>query len=426
MLLDALRQREPPASAPDVRNVTTVQSLMDAGISFPGGFDAPATSARKLSTVTRCIDILSDSMAKLPTYALDTRTRERVHLPILRLLNVRPNEAMTPSIRKKMLEINRQEGGNAFEWVIRDRRSGQPVELVPIPWRLMQVKQDIKGNLWYDVTHPWTGEVMRLPQEDVLHYKNYAPDGIKGISTLSRAAVVINASLAAQEYDKNFFANGGRPSGVLTVDTDLGGYADVPQLDGSVKRVSDKDVLRQEWDRVHSGPSNAHRIAILDHGLKYQSVAISQSDAQFVERQELSVRDLARFFGIPLYKLNEGKQAYGSNEQNALEYVGGTLHPIVTQYEEEHTYKLLPDSVIDKGIELRINMMAELKGDSASRATWYQAMRQEGVYSINDIRKLEDMPDVEGGDEHKESLNFVPASMWKELSINRNQGGERK
>ena len=424
MLLDALRQREPPAqaSAPEVRNATTVQGLLDSGISFPGGFDAPATAARKLSTVTRCIDILSDSMAKLPTYALDTRTRERVHLPILRLLNVRPNEAMTPSIRKKMLEINRQEGGNAYEWIIRDRRSGQPVELVPIPWRLVQFKQDDRGNLWYYVTHPWTGEVMRLPQEDVLHYKNYAPDGIKGISTLSRAAAVINASLAAQEYDKNFFVNGGRPSGVLTVDTDLGKELEVTQPDGSVKKVPEKDILRREWDRIHSGPNNAHRIAILDHGLKYQPIAISQSDAQFVERQELSVRDLARFFGIPLYKLNEGKQAYGSNEQNAIEYVVGTLHPAVTQKEEEKTYKLLLDSVIDKGIELRINMMAELKGDAASRAAWYKVMRQEGAYSVNDIRELEDMPDVEGGDEHNASLNFVPLSDWKTLSINRNKG----
>lgn len=64
------------------------------------------------------------------------------------------------------------------------------------------------------------------------------------------------------------------------------------------------------------------------------------------------------YFGVPLYKLNDGAQSYASNEQNSIEYVVSTLHPIVTQYEEEQTYKLLTDSELKKGLEIRINMMA--------------------------------------------------------------------
>ena len=89
-----------------------------------------------------------------------------------------------------------------------------------------------------------------------------------------------------------------------------------------------------------------------------------------MEDKEVSIKDIARFFGVPLYKLQEGKQAYGSNEQNSIDYVVSTLHPICTGYEEERTYKLLTQSEIAQGLELRINMMAE-----SSRATRPAAAR---------------------------------------------------
>ena len=184
--------------------------------------------------------------------------------------------------------------------------------------------------------------------------------------------------------------------------------------DGSA--VSRKDALRAEWERVHAGAKNGHRVAILDLGLDYKPLVSSNRDAQFVENKEVTVKDIARYFGVPLYKLQEGKQAYGSNEQNAIEYVVSTLHPIVSQYEEEQSYKLLTDSELHGGLEIRINMMAELRGDTSARGVWYQNMRQNGIFSVNDVRQLEDMPDVPGGDERQASLNYVPLSMWPELS----------
>ena len=116
------------------------------------------------------------------------------------------------------------------------------------------------------------------------------------------------------------------------------------------------------------------------------------------------------------YKLQEGKQAYGSNEQNAIEYVVGTLHPTVSQYEEEQTWKILSKSQVDSGLEIRINMMAELRGDTSSRRERYKTMSEIGVFSVNDIEELEDRPDVPGGDARKASLNFVPLEHWEELS----------
>ena len=293
-------------------------------------------------------------------------------------------------------------------------------ELIPVPWYLVEPWRDTGGRIWYTVTHPFTGEPMVLPQEDVCHYKGATRNGLKGISVLRRAADTLAEARAAQEYNRAFYESGGQPSGVLQTDSDLGGY--LMGLDGKALKRSDgslitkKEQLRADWEKVHAGPKNSHRVAILDLGLKYTPIAASNQEAQFIENKEVSIRDIARYFGVPLYKLGEGKESYSSNEQNAIEYVVGTLHPIVTQYEEEQTWKLLTDRELAAGLEIRINMMAELRGDTESRRKWYQTMLQEGPFSVNDVLALEDLPDIPGGDEHRASLNYVPLSMWPELS----------
>ena len=399
------------------RKAVTVDTLVAAG--YPAaGTETGESFARKLSAVDRCIEILSDSIGKLPNYLFDSKTRRRIpDDSVLQLLNIRPNEAMTPTIRKKVLETSRLVDGNGYDWVLRDERTGRIRELIPVPGYLVEPWQDLSGRVWYTVTHPWTGEPMVLPNEDICHYKGATRDGLKGVAVLRRASEVIASARAQQQYELGFYENGGQPSGVLQTDSDLAGLVDDPKNPG--KQIGRKDLLRREWERIHAGPSNSHRLAILDLGLKYTPIAATNADAQFIESKEISIRDIARYFGIPLYKLQEGKQAYGSNEQNAIEYVVGTLHPIVTQYEEEQTWKLLTDREIAAGLEVRINLMAELRGDSNARMHVYQTMLQEGVYSVNDVRALEDLPDILGGSEHRASLNYVPLSMWPELSQKR-------
>lgn len=390
--------------------------------------DVHETTARKLSAVDGCVEILSNSVAKLPNFLMDTRTRDRItDHPLLHVLNIRPNEAMTPFIRKKVLEGSRLEDGNGYDWIIRNGRTGRVDELIPIPGNLVTPWRDTGGRIWYTVLHPLTHAPMVLPGSDICHYKGATRDGLKGISVYKRASDVIAAARAAQIYDRMYYENGGQPGGILKTDTDLSGYAKdangatLKDADGAA--VTRKELLRREWEKVHAGPSKSHRIAILDFGLDYKPLAANNKDAQFVENKEVSVKDIARFFGVPLYKLQEGKQAYGSNEQNAIEYVVSTLHPIVTQYEEEQTWKLLTDTEMRGGLEIRINLMAELKGDTTSRGNWYKTMSELSAFSPNDILALEDMPNVPGGDRRRASLNYVPLDLWPELSVKRNNGG---
>ena len=405
-----------------IQDAVTVQTLTSAGFSSSGVLLGDS-EARKLSAVDRCLEILSDSMAKLPNYIFDSKTRTRIddHY-LLYVLNVRPNEAMTPFIRKKVVELSRLDGGNGYDWIIRNPRTGRVEELIPVPWQLVTPWQDLGGRMWYAVIHPRTGEPMILPGSDICHYKCSSMDGLKGIGVRSRASEVIAAGRAAQRYELNYYENGGQPAGILKTESDLGGVVDDPAAPGT--KVGRKDLLRREWEKIHAGPKSSHRIAILDFGLDYKPLSSSHRDAQFVENKQASVADISRYYGVPLYKLQEGKQAYGSNEQNAIEYVVSTLHPNVTQHEEEQTYKLLTPTECGSGIEIRINMMAELKGDTASRGNWYRTMREVSAFSPNEIRALEDLPDVDGGDERYASKNYEPLSTWAQNRAAETNGGK--
>lgn len=414
-LFGPVREHRSRSPTPDRTNA----AVITAGPAMFGCGSPTQASAQKLSAVYGAVEIRSDDLSCLPNYVLDTKTRERVTHPILFLLNVRPNARMTPQVRRKLLERSILLTGNAYDWIIRDPATRRPMELIPIVGNLVQIKEATDGSLWYYVTNPLTREVFPIPQEDICHYKGPTDDGIRGQAVLTYAAATVQAGLAAQEYNKAFYESGGQPAGILTVEGDFSGY--VHDENGEPTTKTQKDAIREEWEKVHAGAANSHKIAVLDYGMKYQALSISQKDAMFIEQQNQTIEDIARYFMVPLYKLQHGKQSYNSNEQNSIEYMG-RLQPRVAQMEEEQTWKLLSLDEINAGLEIRANMMALLRSDQKSRADYYRIMHQEGVYSINDVLALEDMPDVEGGDEHAISLNYVPLSLWRVLSINRNGG----
>ena len=378
----------------------------------------------RLSTVSRCIDILSDSIAKMPFFVYDKATRERPEHPMLQLLELRPNRWQTPTVFKKQMEAERVANGNGVAWICRDPHSLQPTELVPIPQGYWSAQLLSSGDVLYTMQHPFTGEVIRCGRMDVLHVMAYSRNGYKGIGYLERAQDIVRTARAAQEYSSSYYLNGGQPLGILKTDSDLSGLVSVPDPKGGEPRlISKKDRMREEWERRYSGPANANRIAVLDMGVEYKPISVTNADAQFVEQQALSVEDIGRIFGVPLYKLQAGKQAYSSNVQNAVEYVVSTVHPNATVWEQELSYKLLLPQDVEAGLAIRGNMMAELRGDFNSRGIWYKNMRETGAFCVDDILALEDMPNVPGGDVRYASLNYVPLEDFRELSRIRAEKG---
>ena len=413
------------------RRVTNSARLtLDSPLGWDTGgslYDGKTLGAMKLPAVNACIEIISDSVAKMPIYLMDSATRERqTDHPALRLLTGRPTEALTAFDYHKLMESRRIAHGNAYALILRDRW-GAPVELLPIAPGYMQPFLDDNGRLWYIGTNPRTGEFRKFWPADVLHYKAFSVDGLEGVSYLRRGAETIEAALQAQKYEVGFYKNGAKLAGVLSAETDLTNQQDITLEDGT--KISVKDAIRREWEHIYAGADNAYRTAVLDFGMKYTPITASNRDAQFIENKAASIEDVARLFNIPLYKLGVGKQTYNSNVQAAIEYMQRTLSPIVAAHEQEDTYKLLTESERAVGLQFRRNMMGELRGDWAARAVWLKTMNEIGVYSVDDICALEDLPNVPGGDRRKASLNYVPLDLWAELSVNRsapanNGGGE--
>ncbi len=378
--------------------------------------------AMKISTVNRCVEVLSNSMAVLPVYIMDEGTKKRLTSHRLgRVLWGRANEAMSSFDYNRLMMCNQLLRGNAYGWIFRDQATGHPRELIPLPPDHVEPWVDRDGRLWYRFLHPRTGAVYDLRPEDVLHYKAYSEDGIRGISVLRRAALTLDTAQAAQQYENSTWRSGGQPSGILTTDADLGGVIKVPQPDGTVLEVDPKEQLRQSWEEVHRGPDNAMRLAVLDLGLKYQPISMNNTDAQFVESNEVRVADVCRFFSIPLHLVYAGKESYQSNEQNSLEFVRYTLMPYETQWSQEDSYKLLLPGERAHGLRVKRELKVFLRGDSAAQSAFYHTMHEMGAYSVDEIRALEDMGAVPGGDARYASLNYVPLADWFELSRQRAQ-----
>ena len=379
--------------------------------------------AMKISTVSSCVEVRSNSVAVLSAYIMNEQTKERLkNHRLCGLLWGNVNEAMTRFDYEKLMECNKLLKGNAYAWINRERATGYPCELIPLPPDCVTPYTDDNGHLWYVFFHPNTGQLFRMSPADVLHYKEYSEDGIKGISVLRRAALTLNTAQAAQQYESDLYANGARPSGVLSVATDL--THDVTRKDaaGNEYTISMKELIRRDWENTYSGSGNRFRTAVLDLGLQYTPITMNNSDVQFVESNEVRVADICRFFRTPLHLVYAGKQSYDSNEQNALEFVKYTLQADVTQREQEDTAKLLLPSERAAGLRVKREMKVFLRGDTTAQAAWYRTMREISAYSANDILALEDMPPVPGGDSRYASWNYGPLEKFDELSVIRALG----
>jgi len=219
----------------------------------------------------------------------------------------------------------------------------------------------------------------------VLHIPGLGFDGLVGYSPIAMAKNAIGMALATEEYGARFFANGANPGGVL----------EHPGVIKDVQRVKDS------WNAAYQGSGNAHRVAVLEEGMKFQAIGIPPEQAQFLETRKFQIDEIARIFRVPPHMVGDlEKSSFSNIEQQSLEFVKYTLDPWVVRWEQSLCQALLLPSE-KNDLFIRFNLDGLLRGDYASRMTGYATGRQNGWLSANDIRELEDMnriPASEGGD----------------------------
>ena len=409
-----------------ITNVTNPQDwfikTMQGNRTFAGE-NVTSESALNIAVVYACIRILSNHIAMLPLqmYKNQNGKRKRItdHI-ISKLIEVRPNPYMTPFQFKQTMESHRQLYGNAYA-EIQWSKNGYPKAL----WILnpqktnVVVEKDISKNrlkkIWIKTTLP-NGDNAYLPYDSVFHLKGLSTDGLVGKSPIEVARETIGIQVAGQKFTGKFYENGTMTSGVLKVPQSL--------------KPEAKDVIRKEWEKFNNGLENSHRVAILDAGLDYQSLGIKQSEAQYIETQKFSITEIARIFNVPPHMLADLDRATFSNiEQQSLEFVRDTLSPLLISWEQELQYQLFTNNEIyDKKYYFKFNLNSMLRGDSQARASYYEKMINLGIYSINEVRELEDKDKIKNGDKHYMSLNYIDIELMNEYQkqkVNINESNDK-
>ena len=180
--------------------------------------------------------------------------------------------------------------GNAFVVVERDK-DANPIELVPIaPDRCTMMLTD-DGELWYRINSRRLGYGLVVPPDDMIHLKNIAMDGYVGVSPIAIAQDVIGLALATQQHGGILFRQGGQVGGVVSHPGQLS------------KEAADR--IANSWRETHAGVQNAHKVAILEEGMKFDKVAITNEEAQFLESRRFSVLEIGRLYGVPPHRLGE-------------------------------------------------------------------------------------------------------------------------
>jgi len=359
------------------------------------GVNVTEESALTMSAVFACVRVLAEGVAMLPliTYRRNGDAKERAtEHPIYRLLKEAPNPEMTSFEFRETLVGHAATWGNGYaeiEW----SKSGQPVALWPLRPDKMTVERR-GGRLRYDYTLPDGGN-QTLQWYQVHHLRGLSGNGVTGYSVIRLAMQGIGLGLAAEEHGARFYGNGARPGGVLE----------------HPGRLSEQALnrLRDSWSNEHQGLSNSHRIKILEEGIKYNVIGIPPEEAQFIQTRKFQVSDVARWFRVPPHMIGDMDGATFSNiEEQGLEFVTYTLAPWLVRSEQALTRDLLTDAEQKTYfIEYLVNGL--LRGDIQSRYGAYSIGRQNGWLSANDIRTLENMNPIEGGDVYLIPLNMVPA-----------------
>jgi len=333
---------------------------------------------------------------------------------LARMLHIAPNPELTAQECYEAIAGHTLLWGNAYGYVLRDGR-GQPEELWPLRPDAMQVVLiDTNGKL-HDPEHvnPDTlrglrraylyqlpnGEYRALPRENILHVRALATNGLVGLSPITVARNAVALEQAATEHGGRFFSNNARPGGILTTQ---GALAEPVR-----KRLKDN------WEAAHAGLEKAHRVALMEGGVSWQSIGMNNDDAQFVETRRFQIGEIARLYRIPPHLVGDvaGSTSWGTGiEQQTLGFLTYTLRPWLERIEQAIDRDLGfgrgSGRLRDQGLICEFLVEGLLRGDTKSRMEAYEIMIRNRIVTPNQVAKMENLPPLPGGDEP-----FIPLNM---------------
>jgi len=344
------------------------ETLLDI-INADGGAKVTKKTAMKFTGVLSAVSLRSELLASFPKMIYRLTPDGRVEIPddpLYKILAYQPNPYMNAFTFWELVNTHLDLWGNAYVFI--SRYGGNPKALTPVDPDKVELKVD-GGKLHYIVKDTGDKVLDKAHSPDkFLHFKDISFDGIIGQSRISLANDAIAIAQSAEAFGKEFFDKGGHSKGVIETDQAMGDDAFAS--------------FAKRWK------ANAnYGTPVLDNGKKYKQLQIPMQDAQFIATREFQLQDIARVFRVPPHLLADLSRATFSNIEHAdLQFVKYGLRPMVKRFEHELELKLLGADLGKKTI--RFNLDAILRGDTASRISYFAGLKQNELYTTNEIRKM--------------------------------------
>ena len=375
------------------------------------------SNALNVSAIYSAINVKASAIAKLSVDVLQKtsgETKEALQHPVYQLLKSRPNRFQTPYSFFHTMTTHRNLFGIAYVRMVFDKR-GNVTELYLMNPAYVYVVEDENGQKFYIYMNPidlMVPNPLVLSEDEIIRVPYLTLDGFIPKSPIAVARETAGVMLKQQKFLGSFYQNGTMTTGVLQIPTAL--------------NKDNKAKIREEWEKMNSATDNAGRIAILDGGLEYKNLGLPLQDAEFIASMNYGIRDIARIFGIPPHLIGDLNNATFSNiEQQSLEFYLNTIQPECVSIEQELNFKLFTPSELKQGYFIQFNMDSALRGDTAAKGNFYNLMLSNGVYSINEIRAMENKNPIDGGDSHRVDLNHISLDIADEYQMTK-AGGKQE
>lgn len=377
--------------------------MIGGGATKAGTF-VSETNALYSPTVFACVNRIANPIANFPVSIVQPDgvggwSRVDEH-PMSQRLGLRPNDFMSSRTLRKTTQGHALLWGNGYQEIERNGR-GEAVGLWPLlPDRTRPHRDGDKLVFRTNID----GTTYQLNQDNVAHIMDLSHDGYIGLSQVALAREAIGMAKALETFGGKFFANDMKSGGFLMHPGRLGGKSrgNISTPSGEQKAAPENPASVVE---KQGGLENAHRVKVLEEGMKFISTTIPPEDGQFLATREFQIAEIARMYDVPLVLLqsHEKSTSWGSGiEQLMIGFIMQTVAPWVQATEQELTWKMFTEAERAKGLKVKFNMNALLRGDMEARAAFYKTMFELGM-TINQILAYEDMNGI-GSDG---DINFV-------------------
>lgn len=343
------------------------------------------------------VSILANGMAVLPLKLHKDHTV--VHNHIADLVMNAPNPNMTSFDFIRVMEVARNTTGNAYALKMYDDLF-QVEALYPLdPTRVEPVIEEKTNELWYEIDGcDGTYYVHNLDMIHVKHIPTIGQSlicnmvGYKGISPIDVLRDTLDYDNKVRTFSLDQMNNVFLASFILKMEANV----------STEKRAEILENFRQFY-KANGG------VILQEKGMEVEPISRSVIDTKAFEVEKITRSRVARVFNIPVHMLGETEgQSYSSMEQMSREFVQWSLGPIIRHYEQELNRKLLSKEERAQGMSFKFHEKALLRGDTKTQSEFYFKGIRSGWFTPNEVRALEELPPLEGGDKLYMSRDLSP------------------